>query len=185
MRMAQNGLPVPPGFVLGTDLCRAYTENGIDALDGLESVLARELDRLGASLGRRYGDSRQPLLVSVRSGAAISMPGMMETVLIVGLTAGTVQSLVRLTVNPRLTLDYRQRLIEQFAAVVHGVHLEPFEAIVAVHLRDHRFCHPQEIDTEGACAIIGARLAQFETATGEPMPDDSMRQLLMTVEAVL
>lgn len=185
MRMAQSGLPMPPGFVLGTDLCQAYMEHGTDALDGLQGTLERELDRLGASLGRRYGDAKRPLLVSVRSGAAISMPGMMETVLNVGLTAGAVQGIVRSTGNPRLALDCRRRLIEQFAAVVHGVPLEPFEAIIAAHLREHRLAHPHEIDTEGGGEIIAAHQALYENTTGEPLPEDPMRQLLMTVEAVL
>lgn len=185
MLMAQHGLPVPPGFVLSTDLCRAFTEHGAEALDGLDRVLDSELDRLGTHIGRRFGDLKRPLLVSVRSGAPISMPGMMETVLNVGLTADAVQGLLRLTGNPRLANDCRRRLIEQFAAVVHGAPLDPFEKIVAAHLAAHGLQQPHEIDTEGTREIVSAHLAQLEIATGKPLPEDPMRQLLMTIEAVL
>ncbi|MFA5902043.1 MAG: hypothetical protein WC829_23355, partial [Hyphomicrobium sp.] len=135
MVMAQAGLPVPPGFVLGTELCRAYMQQGRRVLDSLEPVLAYELERLQQQTGRRFGDSRRPLLVSVRSGAAVSMPGMMETVLNVGLNVTTLSGLRRATGNPRLALDCRRRFLEQYAEVVHGVSPRRFEEIVAAELR--------------------------------------------------
>ena len=185
MLMAQQGLRIPPGFVLGTDLCLDYIERGKRALDGIEAVLGAELDRLGAELGRGFGDAKRPLLVSVRSGAPVSMPGMMETVLNVGLTGRAVPGLLRMTGNPRLALDCRRRLIEQFAAVVHGAPLKAFEDILASHLAAGRLTHHHEIDTQGAGEIVEAYLGAYQTVVGEPLPEDPMQQLVETVEAVL
>jgi pyruvate, orthophosphate dikinase len=105
MRLAARGLPVPPAFVLSSELCRDYLHRGAGALSGLAEMLKRELQWLGVRTGRNFSDMKRPLLVSVRSGAAISMPGMMETVLNVGLTEKTMRSLVRMTGNPRLAFD--------------------------------------------------------------------------------
>lgn len=185
MQMARHGLRVPPGFVLGTELCRSYLEHGRIALEGIEDVLSVELERLGSELGRRFGDAKRPLLVSVRSGAPVSMPGMMETVLNVGLTGVAVQGLIRMTGNPRLALDCRRRLIEQFAEVVHGVAPKPFEDLLAARLAADRLTHPHEIDTEGARQIVDGYLEVYETAVGKAVPDDPMQQLVETIEAVL
>ena len=129
MRLAARGLPVPPAFVLSTELCRDYLHRGAAALSGLPPVLDRELKELGARTGRCFGDAKRPLLVSVRSGAAISMPGMMETVLNVGLTETTLRSLIRMTGNPRLAYDCRRRLVQQYGEVVHGIPPAQFDAI--------------------------------------------------------
>jgi len=185
MVIAQHGLPVPPGFVLGTQVCRNYFEHGRHALDGLEAILATELERVGAAMGRRFGDAKRPLLVSVRSGAAVSMPGMMETVLNVGLSQDAVQGMIRLTGNPRLALDCRRRLVEQFAQVVNGAALEPFEAIVAERLRHDELSHPHQLDTEALREVCVATLVQYETATGKRFSEDPMQQLTSTIEAVL
>lgn len=185
MVMASHGLPVPPGFVLSTELCRAYLGKGRAALEGIGTVLSEELVRLGELTGRRFGDAKKPLLVSVRSGAAVSMPGMMETVLNVGLSEPAVQGLVRLTGNPRLALDCRRRLIQQYAEVVHGAPGKPFEDLIAERLARDRVASPHELDTEALAAIVQASLQRFEIETGEPFPDDPAQQLQATVEAVL
>jgi len=185
MVMAQHGLPVPPGFVLGTQVCRNYLGHGLHALDGLDVVLAAELDRIGSLMGRHFGDAKRPLLVSVRSGAAVSMPGMMETVLNVGLSQDAVQGLIRLTGNPRLALDCRRRLLQQFAEVVHGSALEPFEALVAERLRRDQLIHPHQLDTDALREIAVATLAHYEVATGKPFREDPMGQLTATIKAVL
>lgn len=183
--MSRHGLPVPPGFVLGTELCRAFMKRGPAALEGLESALEQELELLGASTGRRFGDGKRPLLVSVRSGAAVSMPGMMETVLNLGLSEPVVAGLVRTTGNPRLAQDCRRRLIQQFAEVVHGVPPGVFEALVAELLKVEGLAGPQELDSEALADLARLSLEQFETATGEAFPDDPMRQLLAAIGAVL
>jgi pyruvate, orthophosphate dikinase len=185
MIMAQHALPVPPGFVLATELCRAYLVEGRKALATLESVLSAELARLAEMTGRRFGDAKRPLLVSVRSGAAVSMPGMMETVLNVGLTDTAMRGLIRLTGNPRLAFDCRRRLIAQYAEVVHGAPARPFEDIVTARLAADRLCSPHELDTEALQAIVEDSLAQFESTTGQAFPEEPIVQLVATVEAVL
>jgi pyruvate,orthophosphate dikinase len=93
MRMARCGLDVPPGFVISTELCRSFLAQGEEVLQGLDNALGREVTRLGRITGRQLGDFRRPLLLSVRSGAAISMPGMMETVLNIGMSRSAMNGL--------------------------------------------------------------------------------------------
>lgn len=185
MVMARAGLPVPPGFVLGTELCRAYMQNGRRALAGIEAVFGHELEILQQQTGRRFGDPRRPLLVSVRSGAAVSMPGMMETVLNVGLNAETLSGLRRLTGNPRLALDCRRRFIEQYGEVVHELEPRRFEEIIASELRSANATSCSELDTLSLRTIVARHETVFEEAVGECFPVDPMAQLMATVESVL
>ena len=125
MRMAAAGMPVPPGFVLPTVWCGHDQEHGKDK-SVQHRVLEEGIDRLERITGLGFGLSRKPLLVSVRSGAAISMPGMMETVLDVGVNDETVEGLVRLSGNPRLAWDCYRRLIQGYAEVVQGTQHRTF-----------------------------------------------------------
>jgi pyruvate,orthophosphate dikinase len=185
MIMAQQGLPVPPAFVFGVDLCRAFLDAGDAAFDGLDERLTKELDSLGALLRRRFGDARKPLLVSVRSGGAVSMPGMMETVLNVGLTAQAVRGLIRLTGNPRLAYDCRRRLIQQFAEVVHGADARIFEKLLTDKLRAERLDDAGRLGSETMAEIADASLAAFENVVELPFPEDPLEQLRATIRAVL
>jgi len=185
MRMARRGLPVPPGFVLGTSLCRDFLANSSKALVGLDKALDRELERLGSVTGRQLGDAKHPLLVSVRSGAAVSMPGMMETVLNVGLTETTLRGLIRLTGNPRLAFDCQRRLIQQFAEVVHGVKAERFEALIADKLAECGVERTHELDSQSLRELAAANAEAFEDTVGEPFPASPLTQLEASVEAVL
>lgn len=185
MRMARRGLPVPPGFVLSTNLCRAYLARGDAALAGLDQVLERELEQLSAATGLRFGDAKHPLLVSVRSGAAISMPGMMETVLNVGLTDATRRGLLRLTGNPRLAADCQRRLVQQFAEVVHGFEPARFDAILESKLAEQRAPSLHELDSEALAALAASYQAAFQDLAGEPFPASPLAQLRGSIEAVL
>jgi len=185
MRMARIGLPVPAGFVLGTELCRAYLAHGPAALEGLDRILERELAALGTVTGTMFGDPRRPLLVSVRSGAAISMPGMMETVLDIGLNARTLAGLVRMTGNPRLARDCYRRLIEQFGEVVHAIAPAVFEARCRTTLAEHGWTTLEDIDTAGLHEVVQAQLDQFQIETGTPFPEEQLVQLRQAVLAVL
>src|SRR3954451_12113648 len=118
--MTNLGLPVPPGFTISTDACRAYLENGKEP-DGLAEEVTEHLHALEATMGKRLGDPDDPLLVSVRSGAAFSMPGMMERVLNVGLTDARVTGLAQRTGNERFAWDSYRRLIQMFGRTVCGV----------------------------------------------------------------
>lgn len=185
MRMARAGLPVPPGFVLSTDICRQYLKKGAAALDGLDAVLSRELDHLGRQTDRFWADDRKPFFVSVRSGAAISMPGMMETVLNIGLNAATHRGLVRMTGNPRLAEDCRRRLIQQYGEVVHAIPPSEFEARERLILSGRGAIDLGELDIEGLRQLSLGFEETFESATGHSFPDDPLRQARAAVEAVL
>jgi len=185
MRMARRGLLVPPGFVLGTGVCRAYLDEGPAALAGLDEVLERELEALGTRTNRRFGDPKRPLFVSVRSGAAMSMPGMMETVLNVGLTDATMRGLLRLTGNPRLTADCQRRLIQQFAEVVHGAEKKRFDDIVAAKLVEEGLGRADELDSQALYELAAAYAQEFETIAGQPFPSSPLAQLRASIEAVL
>ena len=110
-RMSRLGLPVPPAFVMPTSLCNWVNRKDESALRALHSGLRLGIARLESATGRRFGDSRSPLFVSVRSGAARSMPGMLDTILDVGMNNDTVQGLIRLTGNPRLAWDSFRRFV--------------------------------------------------------------------------
>lgn len=185
MTMARIGLPVPPGFVLGTEWCRAYMQSGADVLKELEPVIRGELQSLEQRTKRRFGDPKRPLLVSVRSGAAVSMPGMMETVLNVGLTAATLPGVVRMTGNPRLALDCRRRLLAQYAEVVHGVEPAVFDDLVTKELTASNVTHRHQLDAQSLRQIVQQSEVAFEQEAGAPLPGSPLEQLMATVEAVL
>ena len=124
--MTRMGLPVPQGFTITTDACRAYLAAG--ALpDGLEQELAQHLETLEERTGKRFGDPNDPLLVSVRSGAAVSMPGMMDTILNLGLNDEATEGLAARTGNRRFAYDSYRRLLQMFGEVVDGIDAQAFE----------------------------------------------------------
>src|ERR671931_1351231 len=125
--MTQLGIPVPAGFTITTDACRAYMAAGNELPPGLEDEIAEHIRRLEERTGKRFGDPDDPLLVSVRSGAAVSMPGMMDTILNLGLGDGAVEGLARSTGNPRFARDSYRRLIQMYGEVVDGIDPDRFE----------------------------------------------------------
>ena len=163
--------PVPPGFVLGTGICRDYLKHGAAALTGLPEVLEEELQQLAIRTGRRFGDAEAAAPgVGAGSGAAISMPGMMETVLNIGLNEATLRALIRMTGNPRLAYDCRRRLVQQYAEVVHAVAPARFDARRDAMLADLGLSGVAELDTGSLAGIAAAFVDEFETATGKPFP---------------
>lgn len=185
MRIARCGLPVPSGFVFPTQLCRDFMARGPAALAGIEGALARELDHLASLTGRTFGDDRRPLLLSVRSGAAVSMPGMMETVLNIGLTSETLKGLVRMTGNPRLGQDCRRRLIQQYGEVVYGIPHTGFDTRMRTLLADLGAADIDELDTAGLKRLADSFDGEFITRTGTALPEAPMAQLRTAIEAVL
>src|SRR2546430_13678648 len=125
--MTQLGVPVPAGFMITTDACRAYMSNGKALPDGLDREVGEHLRVLEEKTGKRFGDDSDPLLVSVRSGAAVSMPGMMDTILNLGLNDEAVDGLARATGNQRFAYDSYRRLIQMYGEVVDGVEAHRFE----------------------------------------------------------
>jgi pyruvate, orthophosphate dikinase len=181
MRMAQIGLPVPPAFVLPTAWCR---RNRPEDKAALRQTLTEGIARLEAATGLTFGAARRPLLVSVRSGAAVSMPGMMETVLNVGLNAETVEALIRLTGNPRLAWDSYRRLVQVYAEVVADLPTAPFDALVAEALKQEEAESERELDHRSLRTLTMAMLECYRTQTGRDFPADPGEQLAGATAAV-
>ncbi len=184
-RMARVGLPVPPAFVLGTGFCRDFFKRGRKLPPDIRELLGANIRRLEGATGLALGSERRPLLVSVRSGAPISMPGMMETLLDVGLTEKTLRGMLRSTGNPRLVWDSYRRLVQSFAEIVHGCKAQAFDAIVDRHVRSAGVVGRQELDYRSLAEVTRESLAMFETLTGKPFPQDPIEQLEAAVGSVL
>src|SRR6266576_2397345 len=144
--MTQLGVPVPAGFTVTTDACRAYMLNGKELPEELEPEIERHLSALEEKTGKRFGDAGDPLLVSVRSGAAVSMPGMMDTILNLGLNDEAVEGLARRTGNPRFALDSYRRLIQMYGEVVEGIPAHKFEEALTSLKRKRHVQHDTELD---------------------------------------
>ncbi|MDR3512770.1 MAG: PEP/pyruvate-binding domain-containing protein [Caulobacteraceae bacterium] len=183
-QMARLGLRVPPAFVLPTGLCGPLNQADAKAEQALADGLREGVRRLEAASGRRFGDSRRPLLVSVRSGAARSMPGMLSTVLDVGLNAETVRGLIRLTGDPRMAFDSYRRFIQGYAEIVADAPAAPFEADLAEMLRSEQAGGETELDPEALERLARAMQASAAALPGGAAPFDPMDQLLAAARAV-
>jgi pyruvate,orthophosphate dikinase len=181
MRMAQAGLPVPPAFVLPTAWCQRTDSAGAPQM---RDVLSKGIRQLETATGLRLGATRRPLLISVRSGAAVSMPGMMETVLDVGLNAVTVEALIRLTGNPRLAWDSYRRFIQGYAEVVASLPMAPFDLLVAAELRSAETDNESDLDHRNLRNLTRAMLDCYLTLTGSEFPADPFEQLTAATAAV-
>jgi len=182
--MANLGLPVPPGFTITTEVCTYYYQNGKTYPADLEEQVNAALARLGRSLGRKFGDPENPLLVSVRSGARASMPGMMDTVLNLGLNDETVETLARKSDDKRFAYDSFRRFITMYSDVVLGVGHHHFEEI----LDDHKDRHGYTLDTDLSAQDWGKLVRRYkqrvEEEHGEPFPRDPRSQLWGAIGAV-
>jgi pyruvate, orthophosphate dikinase len=183
-RLVRAGLRVPPAFVLGTALCRDYLARGGELTEEMRALLRAGLARLADATGRQFGDARQPLLVAVRSGAPVSLPGMLETVLNVGLTEHNLAGFLRSTGNPRLVRDCYRRLIRDFTAVVHGAAVAPFDALTARRCRDAGVASARELDSVSLAQLCAESLEAALAASGRPFPQAPLAQLEQAVAAV-
>jgi pyruvate,orthophosphate dikinase len=183
MRMAEAGLPVPPAFVLPTTWSHGSRAPGTPAAD-LRAALIKGIRRLELATGLGFGSPRKPLLVSVRSGAAISMPGMMETVLDVGVNNETVDGLVRLTGNPRLAWDSYRRLVQGFAEVVQGLPTEPFDALIQEALAQQGEESERMLDHRVLRQLTRSMLLRFQEMAGMPFPQAPADQLARATDGV-
>jgi pyruvate,orthophosphate dikinase len=182
--MAHLGAPVPAGFTITTDACRAYMASGDGRLpSGLEDEIAGHIARLEHAAGSRFGDAHDPLLVSVRSGAATSMPGMMDTILDLGLNDEAVLGLARRTGNPRFAFDSYRRLIQMFGHVVEGIDAHLFEHALD-ELKAERGAESDVELTADDLRELVARLKQIYEAAGRSFPQDAHEQLVRAVRAV-
>jgi len=181
--MANLGLPVPPGFTLSAKLCLAYIETG-DLSDALREEVARHLKQLERAAGKRFGDRRNPLLVSVRSGAAVSMPGMMETILNLGLNDDTVQGLLEGSKNPRFAYDSYRRFVQMYGDVVFELGKEPFAEVLDEMKVRRRVERDIDLPPDDLEALVHEFKAIIQARSGVSFPEDPQRQLWGAIEAV-
>ncbi|QEH33107.1 Pyruvate, phosphate dikinase [Aquisphaera giovannonii] len=182
--MSSIGIPVPPGFTITTEVCHDYYEAGRKLPESVKPEVEAALKKVEEQVGKKFGDSSDPLLVSVRSGAALSMPGMMNTILNLGLTDASVEGLAKKTDNPRFAYDGYRRLIDMFGSTAMGVEHELFEHELS-KLKDEK---KVKLDTDLSAAdlkeLVKRYKAVYEKATGEPFPQDPKDQLWKAIMAV-
>jgi pyruvate,orthophosphate dikinase len=182
--MANLGLPVPPGFTITTEVCTAFYDNGRRLPDGLEAEVEAALAAVGKAVGATFGDEANPLLVSVRSGARASMPGMMDTILNLGLNDRTVEGLARRAKDRRFALDSYRRFIQMYSNVVLGLGHGLFEDI----LSNYKSLNGKSLDTDLAADDWAAVIDDYKSAVvselGRPFPQDIREQLWGAIGAV-
>ncbi len=182
--MRSLGLPVPPGFTITTDVCAEYNARGGKLPPGLMNQVRDNLEKLEEEMGKTFGEGPQPLLVSVRSGAAVSMPGMMDTVLNLGLNDETVGWVGKAMGNDRVAWDAYRRLISMFGDVVMGVNHDLFEDAFAEIRDQHSAQEDVEVPTEGLQELVERFKNIYRRQTKEDFPQDPQEQLHLAVEAV-
>ena len=182
--MARIGLPVPPGFTISAEACRQYYAQGEKLPEGLLEEVRANMEKLERVSGQRFGDPENPLLVSVRSGAAVSMPGMMDTVLNVGLNDKIAQALERREANKRFPWDAYRRLIQMFGDVVMGVERDKFEAVLEEVKQRRGVKRDQDLSPEDLKEVVAKMKEVFKNETGEEFPQDVWEQLRRAIEAV-
>jgi len=182
--MSRLGLPVPPGFTISTEACEAFNKSGRKWPEGLEQEVRQKLAELEQATGKRFGDPANPLLVSVRSGAAVSMPGMMDTVLNLGINPVTLEALSKLSGNERFAWDSYRRFMQMFGDVVMGVPHEDFEHALQ-SVKDARGVRlDTELDTEDLKKVVELYSGLYRRHVGEEFPTDPWVQLSHSVDAV-
>jgi pyruvate,orthophosphate dikinase len=182
--MTSIGLPVPPGFTITTEVCDLYYKSGRKLPDGLMEQVAENVAMLEKELGKKFGDPDNPLLLSVRSGAARSMPGMMNTVLNLGLNDKSVAGIAKATGNERFAYDAYRRLINMYGDVVCGVDHEHFEKAFDKIKTKYKAKLDTDVPTAGMKQLCKDYEAVFKKHYGKPFPQDPMKQLELATEAV-
>jgi pyruvate,orthophosphate dikinase len=182
--MTKAGMPVPPGLTITTEACREYYASGRRFPDGLWEQVTAGLKEVEKKAGKKLGDAANPLLVSVRSGAKFSMPGMMDTVLNLGLNAETLKGLQELTGDERFALDAHRRFIQMFGKIVKGIDGDLFEEALTAAKRKAGVKSDPELKPDQLRKLIGEFKKIYRKHTGEEFPDDPMAQLRQAIEAV-
>src|SRR6266478_6823132 len=182
--MCRAGLPVPPGFTISTEVCNLYFQNGNRTPPEVETQMNAALAKLEREMGRKLGDTADPLLVSVRSGAKFSMPGMMDTILNLGLNDQTVAALERKGGNPRFAQDCYRRFIQMFGNVVLDIEKHDFDQIFEARKKKAGAKFDTDLTAEDLKAVIVDYKKLVEKKSGHPFPQDAREQLAMARDAV-
>lgn len=188
--MVNIGIPVPSGFTITTEVCTYYTENKKKYPQGLKSTVEKALKKVEKQMGAKFGDSKNPLLVSVRSGARASMPGMMDTILNLGLNDTTVEALSAKTGNPRFAYDSYRRFVQMYGDVVLGLQpvdkhdRDPFELILEKKKKKRKIELDTEFTAEDLKELVVEFKAEIKKKTGHDFPTDPMKQLWGAIGAV-
>ena len=182
--MTNIGFPVPCGFTITTEVCNLFYELGKKYPEGLDDQIEENLKKMEEKMGMRFGDEKDPLLVSVRSGAAISMPGMMDTVLNLGLNDKTIKALIDKTKNERFALDSYRRFIQMFGDVVMGVEHDKFEGALQAKKDKKNVKFDTELTAEDLKELIEDYKKIIREAKGRSFPQDPKEQLRMSIDAV-
>ncbi len=188
--MTRLGIPVPPGFTISTEVCTYFYQHNQQYPSELESQVQEALRKVEQEMGATFGDAKNPLLVSVRSGARISMPGMMDTVLNLGLNDTTVQGLIEQTNNPRFAYDSYRRFVAMYGDVVLDLKpasendIDPFEEILMAKKAELGVEQDTELDTDALKELVEEFKAAIKERTGKDFPEDPMEQLWGAIGAV-
>src|SRR5436189_3327174 len=181
--MANLGLPGPPGFTISAKLCLTYLEQGTFP-DELREEVDRHLKQLERISKKRFGDPANPLLVSVRSGAAVSMPGMMETILNLGLNDATVQGLITGSKNSRFAYDSYRRFVQMYGDVVFDLGKQAFEEVLAEFKQRRKAAREIDLPADDLQALVQEFKSIIQAKRGAPFPEDPAAQLWGAIEAV-
>src|SRR5512141_2521328 len=188
--MSSIGIPVPPGFTITTEVCTEYYKSGKKVPKGLEAEIKAAMKKVEALTGNKFGDKKDPLLVSVRSGARVSMPGMMDTVLNLGLNDQTVEALAAKAGNARFAWDSYRRFVAMFGDVVLGMKPEkkeardPFDTILEAKKHGRGVKFVSALPVEALKELVGEFKAEIKKRLGVEFPDDPFSQLMEAVMAV-
>src|SRR5271168_1870972 len=182
--MSRAGVPVPPGFTISTEVCNIYFQNGNSVPTEINDQVLKGLTKLEKEIGKKLGDPKNPLLVSVRSGAKFSMPGMMNTILNLGLNDATTEGLAKLTNNPRFAYDSYRRFIQMFGEVALDIHMEKFDDIFDARKHKAKVKSDTDLSADDLKAIIADYKKLIQKETKKPFPQDAHEQLAMSRDAV-
>jgi len=182
--MSKIGIPVPPGFTITTEVCAAYYDQGKKIPNAAVPEIEAALKKVEAAFGKTFGEPADPLLVSVRSGAALSMPGMMNTILNLGLTDASAEGLAKKTGNPRFAYDSYRRLIDMFGSTAMGVEHELFEHEIHTLKHEKKVKLDTDLTTDDLKELVKRYKAVYKKAVGDDFPQDPRTQLMLSINAV-
>jgi len=183
--MAKLGIPVPPGFIISAEVCDYYYKHNNTYPDGLFDEIREHLKKVEENVGKKFGDPNNPLLVSVRSGAAVSMPGMMDTILNLGLNDEITEKWLKNTGNERFAYDSYRRLLQMFGDVVYNIKHEKFEQILSNVKKEKNIKYDFELSVADLKKVISEYHKLYRSETSKDFPQDPWQQLVEAIEAVI